>query len=343
MGNILHIVLNDKFIYEYINMVNKNFDANEHHFIVYGDLKNYRLPKFKNIQLFSSKLQAGSVLMKMYKSDKIMLHSFPHNFALYLLFTNPWLLRKCYWIIWGFDLYFQYYKKRNGLSNYIKNIIRKHTIRRCANVITYVKGDYELARKWYDFNGKYYECIIYPTNIFDGQICKHRKDNIINIQVGNSADPTNNHLGVFKILEKYKDFNIHIYIPLTYGDKNNAIIVNEVGRKIFKDKITILTKHLSYDDYKKYLSLIDIAIFNHNRQQAMGNIINLLGLGKKVYMNKGLSHWALLNDMGIKLFDINNFELELINENDAVNNYRIVKSCFNLSVLIKQWQYIFMN
>ena len=41
---------------------------------------------------------------------------------------------------------------------------------------------------------------------------------------------------------------------------------------------------LPLSDYLKILGKIDIAIFNHERQQAVGNITSLLGLGKKVYI-----------------------------------------------------------
>lgn len=38
---------------------------------------------------------------------------------------------------------------------------------------------------------------------------------------------------------------------------------------------------MDFNEYINFLSTIDIAIFNHKRQQGMGNIITLLGMGKK--------------------------------------------------------------
>ena len=43
----------------------------------------------------------------------------------------------------------------------------------------------------------------------------------------------------------------------------------------------LLFDFMEYKLYFEYLCTIDIAIFAHNRSQDMGNIINLLGLGKK--------------------------------------------------------------
>ena len=44
---------------------------------------------------------------------------------------------------------------------------------------------------------------------------------------------------------------------------------------------------MPYSSYISFLGSIDIGIFNNNRQQGMGNITNLLYLGKKVYLSKG--------------------------------------------------------
>ena len=42
---------------------------------------------------------------------------------------------------------------------------------------------------------------------------------------------------------------------------------------------------MPFNQYLEFLGKIDIAIFNHRRQQGFGNAITLLGLGKKVYLN----------------------------------------------------------
>ena len=41
---------------------------------------------------------------------------------------------------------------------------------------------------------------------------------IINILIGNSATETNNHIEVLDLLSKFKNEDIKIYVPLSYGD-----------------------------------------------------------------------------------------------------------------------------
>ena len=61
-------------------------------------------------------------------------------------------------------------------------------------------------------------------------------------------------------------------------------------------------------------------MFNHNRQQAMGNTITLLGLGKKVYMRRGVAQWSFFESHKIKVFDIVNFDLQVLDANEKTES-----------------------
>jgi len=61
----------------------------------------------------------------------------------------------------------------------------------------------------------------------------------------------------------------------------------------------------------------------------MGNLIQLLGLGKKVYLNPETSQWNLLQNLGIKVYDINR-DIDLnIDSEELKNNKKIVKEYFS--------------
>ncbi|EKO3899249.1 TDP-N-acetylfucosamine:lipid II N-acetylfucosaminyltransferase, partial [Vibrio metschnikovii] len=173
-----------------------------------------------------------------------------------------------------------------------------------------VDGDYEKAQKWYGATGKLYECIMYKSNIYKGTALtendfKHVSK--VNIQVGNSADPTNNHEQIFNELSKLDVINKveKIYCPLSYGNLVYAQHIKELGIKMFGEKFYPLMNFMPLHDYEAILDNIDIAIFAHERQQAMGNTINLLGRGKKVYMRDDTSSYALFNKLGVIVFPLN--------------------------------------
>jgi hypothetical protein len=84
-----------------------------------------------------------------------------------------------------------------------------------GHLVTYIKGDYELARKWYGARGNYQECFMYTSNVYKELDLPVAEHTTINILVGNSADPNNNHSAIFDKLEAFKAEDIHIYAPVT--------------------------------------------------------------------------------------------------------------------------------
>jgi len=214
-------------------------------------------------------------------------------------------------------------------------------IKKMGYCITYIKGDYELAQKWYGAKGEYHECFMYPSNLYKKYNIKVKEHGTINIQLGNSADPTNNHIEVLEKLTKYKDENIKIYTPLSYGDEEYAKSVIIKGKELFGEKFVPLVEFIPFEKYLEFLSEIDIAIFAHKRQQAMGNTITLLGLGKKVYMRSDTTPWQLFNDIDVKVFDVDDIRIDVIDEEIKKENQKKIREYFSEENYLKQLQNLF--
>lgn len=345
--NILHIGVNDhgKFISPFIKFVNDNQFPDEHTFLYTGgaSLEKYPLPKAGNIiELYHQSKYIRLLLLLKYfhKADKVILHGLVNFDILHFLYAFPWLLKKCYWIMWGSDLYYHELAK-NQKDYELFEKWRTRVIGKMGGLVTYIKGDYELAKKWYGAQGKYHECFMYPSNIYKEYAIKQKKHQTINIQIGNSADPTNNHLEIFRKLEKYKDEDIKIFVPLSYGDETYANEIIEQGRKIFGGKLEPITEFMPFDKYLGLLSEIDIAIFNHSRQQAMGNTITLLGLGKKIYMRIDSTPWSMFKDIGINVFDVANVTIDLLDEDAKKQNQKRIKEHFSKETYLRQLNDLF--
>ena len=236
--------------------------------------------------------------------------------------------------MWGGDFYFP--EKQRWL--------KKQVIKRIRHFVTYLKGDYELVKKWYGAKGILHECFMYPSNLYKEYDVKPKADGgIINIQVGNSADLTNNHIEVFEKLRKHKDRNIKIYVPLSYSDSDQDYVKDVIakGKEIFGDKFIALTEFMSFEKYLDFLGAIDITIFAHKRQQAMGNAISLLGMGKKVYMRNDITPWTLFAEIGVKVFDFNSIDLVPIKSEVMNENIKIIKSYFSKENYLNQLVKIF--
>lgn len=340
---ILHIATSDKFIPPFIRFVEENFDFIKHEFLLTGDSVGIELYGHKNILLSgTSKTEKAlyyyQAYKKMHQADKIILHNLFDIKIVKILFFSPLLLKKCYWVIWGNDLY--YYQSTNKNKKWREDeFFRRPVIKNMGHLVTYIPGDIELARKWYGAKGEYHECLMYLSNTCKALDVPSNQTDTINIQIGNSADSSNNHIEVLEKLLPFKNENIKIYAPLSYGDKSHAKKVIAKGKELFGDKFIALTDFMPFEEYLQFLGTIDIAIFNHKRQQAMGNTITLLGLGKTVFIRSDTTQWQFFKDKNIKIYD--SINLASLDKKEHLDNIQKVKEYFSKETLLKQYSEIF--
>lgn len=320
-NQILHIMIIEKFLAPYIDFVDKHLGRDNQHYVFITSKKyEYGLTPEHNVEFLYTDADIFITLSEYMRiSKKIILHGLWRDKVEMILLSNPELLKKCYWVMWGGDFYFPE----------TQSLIKKQVIKKMGYFITHIKGDYELAQKYYGAKGEYHECFMYPSNLYKEYDIKAKEHNTIKIQLGNSADPTNNHIEALQKLTKYKDENIQIFVLLSYGNQKHAKEVIAYGKEVFGDKFTPLTEFMSSEKYLEFLSEVDIAIFAHKRQQAMGNIITLLGLGKKVYMRSDITPWQLFKDIDVKIFDMNNIEIDLMNKQIQKENQQKIKEYFS--------------
>lgn len=335
-NKILHIMILDKFLVPYIDFIDEHFGRENHHYIfITSEKYEYGLTPRHNVEFLYTDDDIFITLLKyMHKAKKIILHGLWRDKINLSLYFNQELLKKCYWIMWGGDFYFP--EKHSKIKHEI--------IRKMGHLITYVEEDYKLVKQWYGTQGIYHECFMYPSNLHKEYANKPKERSTINIQLGNSADPTNNHIDVLKKLEKYKDEDIQIFTPLSYGDEEYAKGVIAYGEELFGDKFIALTDFIPFEKYLEFLSEIDIAIFAHKRQQAMGNTIALLGLGKKVYIRNDVTPWKMFEKNNIKLFDSNgDINITLIDKEIKQQNMHYVRDYFSKENYIEQLKNIWCD
>lgn len=341
-GTVLHLFgWDEKFFLPFRDFIHQYFADERHQFIIYGDVTSRDVPAspdtnvmpriFKNIVALTNAMN---------KADKIIIHGLFNNHLFYLLAMQPWLLKKCYWVIWGGDLYIHNAPVKDW--RWKKNEFLRHFIvKRIGHFVTYIKGDFELAQKWYGAQGEYHHCLMYPSNLYKEFILPPKQGRTTCILVGNSSDPSNNHAEIFEKLTPYERENIRIVCPLSYGPADNAERIAKLGKELFGDKFTPLLDFMPFEEYRELLGQIDIAVFAHKRQQAMGNTITLLGLGKKVFMRSDVTSWAMLDELGVKVFDVRNLDLIPMENDLRKDNKMRVESHFSDVALAKQLREIF--
>ncbi|WP_022960579.1 TDP-N-acetylfucosamine:lipid II N-acetylfucosaminyltransferase [Spongiibacter tropicus] len=342
---IVHCMNAQKFTEPFIDFVDQHFDAKEHRFIIREDSK-FPIQERENVVVVP-KVVGRLALFRLYycefrQAEKIFLHGLFAKDLVKILALQFWVLPRCYWVIWGADLYHYIFRKRSFTANNFERV-RAFVIRRMGHLVSYIAGDVALARDWYGAEGVAHYCFMYPSNLYKSfPVVDHEVSGDERVVlVGNSADPRNEHLDTLSRLSRFSGENIRIVAPLSYGRKQYAEEVIAEGRRLFGEKFEAITGFMPLDDYIRLLSSVDIAIFNHRRQQAMGNIISLLGLGKKVYMRSDITPWRLFADEGIKVFDIEFLDLAPLELGLAERNRKIVADVFSEENLIRQYKELF--
>ena len=358
MIKILHIIPSDKFDKDFINFINLNFNDKENFFLLTTskseDCKkrklgeNVRVHKYirSKIRLIDY-LLAPIEILRVYiiftyfavRSNKIIFHNVEKVRLLYL-YLFRFLLKKSYWGIWGISDNETPYETKGIFIN-----IEKYVKANFKGYVTQVKGDYEIIKNVFGAKGKYYDCFMYPSNLYKEIKLDFNKknNNELYIQIGNSGQECNNHFQIFEKLKKYRDENIRLYCILSYGAlpgyKEKVI---KRGKEIFGDKFVPVVDFMKFEEYMKFLSNIDIAIFAHNMQKAVGNITSLLSMKKTIYMKETVTTYGMLQDLGIVVKSFNNFgDLKKLDEIILEKNKEIIKERFSEKRLIEDLSNLF--
>jgi hypothetical protein len=108
---------------------------------------------------------------------------------------------------------------------------------------------------------------------------------------------------VFRSLARFRSEGVRIVSPLSYGDPAYVASVIALGNELFGDQFTPLTEFLPPEQYARLIREVDAAIMNHGFQQALGNIIAMLMLGRKVFVRSDTTPYRYFHDLGITVHD----------------------------------------
>ncbi|MCU4175090.1 TDP-N-acetylfucosamine:lipid II N-acetylfucosaminyltransferase [Carboxylicivirga sp. N1Y90] len=215
--------------------------------------------------------------------------------------------------------------------------ILRMTIPKIDYFVTTLPQDYHLFKKYIkEFNSTFIPYIYYSYEEIIAKNLLNKNVEGNGILFGNSSYPTNNHLDGLVKLSKIPLGNKKIYTPLSYGDLTYCEKVIEIGTKLFNDNFKPIKEFMPLNKYTLILQKCPIVIMNHDRQQAVGNIIASLYLGAKVYLSKNNTLYKYLKDLDLIIYSIdfdlnlnNKFALEPLHPSEQLNNRRIVMKVFS--------------
>lgn len=352
---IIHIFSRETvYSHKYLYFLNDYFDI-EHHRFIFRSKKTFKKFEYPNnvrakISFYDNWFK---FLFQLYpllrRSNKIIIHYLATGPSLFFWFLFNGLLSKAIWNQWGNDLYF--FRKKKNFKDKVFEYVRRHIIRKMGAIGCIPKEDYDITREVYKTNAVYF-FTFYPNPIGYDKLnvtftdLKSKPD--INVFLGNSAHPSNDHLELLEALKKIDSQRLNIYCPLAYGPDQGYIdhVIN-TGKAYFGSRFYYFLKRQPPDEYLNFLSGMDVAIMNHKRKQGWGTINILLFLGKKVYIREESTSYSFLKKSGVAVYSTNwllegreEGFMEFAKELQEQNN-QIIKEEFSLDRCAELWQQVF--
>ena len=161
------------------------------------------------------------------------------------------------------------------------------------------------------------------------------------VMIGHSASLEGNH---YEVLQKVSeiDASYPVLLPLSYGDIVYGDLIKKEARERF-DNVEVLENKLERNAYYQKLTEVGWAIFNSKVQQGVGNIMGLIWMGAKVFLDKDTSTYKDLSAWGIHIFsiqnDLNKYELSnRLSFEQIENNRKKILEKFNGEMISLAWK-----
>ena len=330
---ILNCVFDEKFIddlIEVMDFTSTNNIINEYACIT-DILPTYKYVKqCDRIQHINERNFISFVIKKEY--NVILLHNL-NSIPINVLRKLPKTI-KVVWIAWGTDIYnspikehpfirLDLYKEQTRKviapnfidwlrqkHGYIHYLLHRNEIREAIERVEFFSGvipsEYIMMSQHPWFKAKEISFNYFKLNDFVQPENKYTESYVgNNILIGNSGDPTNNHLDVFEILKEHDIGNRKIYVSLSYGgSKCYRDVVKDVGTRIFGSNFIVLDTFMPYEEYCKIIASCGYVIMFHERQQGMGNILAALWNGCNLYLSETSEVYKMYKNYGVHVFSI---------------------------------------
>ncbi len=374
--------MNSDYLYKYIHMmpmgassfcvkfilfVNENIGG-EHLFVLKAQNPIAELSQFDNVVYEWGNSNIDILYKYVNRGEIIILHSFPYD--LYsCVFINKCLLNKIIWWVWGHDLYkvhrvrhevfnirsWIFYVIKRGINfiysplyQMLWDLVFRFKLSSLHSVVVCCQADANTVKRKLGNNMKVFQSS-YTTGYFNedfDNISDVEKDGCVWIMIGHSAFEFLQHKKYLDELAIYSKENIKIILPLSYGDKKYSERISAYARKIYGEKVVILSENLDFLSYVALIKKIDVAIFDYNHQSALGNLALLFLFRKKVYLSpKGVLYNTFMKD-GISVYDCTtigkiSFKEFIKSSKPTLKGWEYANKAFDKQLLIKSYNDLF--
>lgn len=318
----LHIVPDSVFVNKFIDNLRETGVSENNRFVVRTNQEKLRLIKhdIPFARLYSRHFDSLIGSPKKYKN--VFVHQFTPLLYRWIA-TNEF--SSLGWMVWGADLYNlpeleslfyetitlnQFVQRRFSIQ---KNLYRfkvsmlhgrfkSRAYSQVDSILTWMTSEYDFAVK--NLPGVrakhlffFYENEV-PYREIDGiSVMKGKRERPLYV-LGNSSTPELNHVDAVHQLQSMGE-RADLIVPVSYGDKEYRKFLMERLSSYKNGSIRFLRDYMPFPEYLQLLSETDGLIMNNVRPQGYGNILMMMYMGKRVFLNDKNISIPDLNRMGL--------------------------------------------
>lgn len=330
---VLHLATDDKFVDQALRLFERFLPAaNDLYVYSVGDLRYVKSLPVKIVGRVAA--ISGRVAKDFPEYDLVVVHSLDPVW--WRTLVQAPLDVPVLWLGWGFD-YYDFIVNGGGqlllpltqqqagpavaskslnvrLKQFLWNLLfgveKAKVVEKIAFFAPVLPSEYDLLRKCREWR-KFPRQVVWNYGSLEEDFVKGFSDaevSGLNILVGNSATPTNNHIDAFVSLAAQDRSGRKIIVPLSYGNRAYRDVVMGAGEEYFGDRFTPLLDFMPIDAYVRILQSCGFAVMNHVRQQAVGNIVIMLYLGATVFLRTESPAYVFFREQGLILHTIEELE-----------------------------------
>lgn len=305
------------------------------------------LPNVHRIRSYRQFLFDSDLIHHVRRADKIIV-SGAFTLQYVLPIYGRAVLRKTWWQFWGGD-YEDLQKDGRAINwkNRINEKVLAHNLKLAGGIILLTRPERAIFLGIFPFaeqkpmyyvpvpdskeKDKLVQRIMIESEVVrreGGEVDQTERSPKGRIVLGNSATDSNRHLAMFDLLKHMETEGLELYCPLSYGNAAYRQQVIERGRELFGERFHPMTQYMAFEEYIRFLCSCSVGIYYNNRQQALGNINRILGMGKKVFLPEILrayyEEYGFITFRSEDLAGYSTEELLYFSEQDRQHNLKCV-------------------
>lgn len=246
------------------------------------------------------------MLLAISKRDLIFIHSGRMSDLFLIMRLTPWLWKRTALI--GFGCEPSLWRKIAGASGW-KNKVLWHSLKSVVPslkaVCTLTPREYGLIQALFNRVDNYQRAFISTSRRVEvtSNIPRVRVNSVpVRVLLNQSANPDGRHREALEWLETFRDDDIQVICPVSFGGEAQAEAIIRKGRDLLGEKFSFIKEKISRDVYSQMvLKDMDILILNHLGQSGLGHLHMFLSTGKVAYIRRESPVYNFLGQIGIEV------------------------------------------